>query len=145
MHYWLQLYIYTHTHSQRCFHFLIFSCIFYRQITTSNQSEERMLVTQSFQYKLWHLNLKPSTEVSLFWEIRPKAEVQTTSSHLPALRQRGGTYTRAQGRQLKWQNLHIWNRKTSQGRCINALIQMTQKLNLFPLHLPAVTWYLREG
>lgn len=61
--------------------------------------------------------------------------MQTTSSHLPALRQRGVTYTRAQGRQLKWQNLHICNRKTAQGWCINALIQMTQKLNPFPLHL----------
>lgn len=94
-----------------------------------------MLVTQPFQYKLQHLSLKLSTKVSLFWEIRPKAEVQTTSSHLPALMHRGGTYTRAQGRQLNRQNLHICNRETFRGWCIPALIRVTQKLNPFPLHL----------
>lgn len=54
MHYWLQLYIYIyiHTHSYCCFPFLIFFCMFYCQVTTSNQSQERMSVTQPFQCKL---------------------------------------------------------------------------------------------
>lgn len=94
-----------------------------------------MSVTQPFQHKLYHLSLKLSTKFSLFREIRTKAEVQTTISHLLALMHSGGIYTRAQGRQLKWQNLHICNRKIYQGRRINALIWMTQKINLFPLLL----------
>lgn len=45
--------------------------------------------------------------------MRTNAEVQTTSSHLPALMHRGEIYARAQGRQLKWQNLHICNKDLS--------------------------------
>lgn len=48
---------------------------------------------------------------------------------------RGGTYTRTQGRQLKWQNLNICNRKIYRRSHINALIRITQKLYTFPLLL----------
>lgn len=48
---------------------------------------------------------------------------------------RGGTYTRTQGRQLKWQKLNICNRKIYRRSRINALIWITQKLYPFPLLL----------